>query len=83
MEPDEDGPITKADVLVLLRQHGLDESAIDAAAIELSLGTLARLEDLCLRHEIKQGANAGQTVQDNGALNLSFGDGSTVHLPKH
>jgi hypothetical protein len=55
VEPDEDGPFTKADVVELLRQYRLDESAIDTVAVELSLGTLTLLEDLSLRHEIRRG----------------------------
>ncbi len=44
----------KQDVIALLQKHGLDESAIDPAAIEVSLDTLMRLEALSSKHEIRR-----------------------------
>ena len=49
-------PMTKQEVITLLQKHGLDETAIDTIAIEKSLETLAVLESLILKHEIRRDA---------------------------
>lgn len=82
VEPDENGPITKADVLAMLRQHDLDKDAIDAAAIELSLETLGRVEDLSLRHEIRRDDIIREVERRKGAAQRSERDKPQPRQPK-
>ncbi len=53
-DKERDPALDKQEVIALLEKHGLDESAIDVAAIEVSLGTLMRLEALSSKHEIRR-----------------------------
>ena len=49
-------PNTRAGVINLLSKHGFTESDIDRVAMEASLHTLATLETLALKHELRREA---------------------------
>jgi hypothetical protein len=49
-------PKTRAGVLDLMGQHGFVETDIDRVAMETSVDTLAELENLAFRHEIRREA---------------------------
>jgi hypothetical protein len=49
-------PKTRAGVVALLEKHGFVESDIDRVAMETSVDTLADLEKLALKHEIRRQA---------------------------
>ena len=49
-------PKTRAGVVELMEQHGFVESDIDRVAMETSANTLADLESLAFRHEIRREA---------------------------
>jgi heme exporter protein D len=48
--------ITRDDVIALLEQHGFDEAAIDRVATQISVESLASLEVLALKHEVRRDA---------------------------
>jgi len=48
--------ITRTTIIAVLQKHGLDESAIDSVAIQGSLGALAGIENLTLKHELRREA---------------------------
>jgi hypothetical protein len=47
-------PETRPAVLVFLKEHGFDEADIDRVAMQASVDTLASLESLALKHEIRR-----------------------------
>ena len=47
---------TREDVIALLKDHGLDEADIERLATQISVDTLAELENLALKHEIRREA---------------------------
>jgi hypothetical protein len=47
-------PKTRAGILDLMEKHGFVEADIDRLAMETSLGSLADLENLALKHEIRR-----------------------------
>jgi hypothetical protein len=49
-------PKTRPGVVNFLKKHGFDESDIDRLAMEIAVDTLADLEDLALKHEIRREA---------------------------
>jgi hypothetical protein len=49
-------PKTRAGIVDLMEQHGFVETDIDRVAMEASVDTLADLEDLALKHEIRREA---------------------------
>jgi hypothetical protein len=49
-------PKTRAGVIALLKKHGFTETDVDRVAIETSVETLASLENLALRHELRREA---------------------------
>jgi hypothetical protein len=49
-------PKTKAGIVDLMKQHGFVEIDIDRVAMEASVDTLADLENLALKHEIRREA---------------------------
>ena len=49
-------PKTRADIVDLMKQHGFVEADIDRIATETSVDTLADVENLALKHEIRRKA---------------------------
>jgi hypothetical protein len=49
-------PKTRAGVIALLKKHGFTETDIDRVAMESSVETLASLENLALKHELRREA---------------------------
>ena len=49
-------PITRDDVIAMLKGHGFDEVAIDRVATQISIESLASLEALALKHEVRRDA---------------------------
>jgi hypothetical protein len=49
-------PETRAEAIKLLGKHGFTESDIDRVAVEASFNTLASLENLALKHELRREA---------------------------
>jgi hypothetical protein len=49
-------PKTRAEVIAMLKKHGFTETDIDRVAMESSIGALANLENLALKHEFRREA---------------------------
>jgi hypothetical protein len=49
-------PKTRAEVIAMLKKHGFTEIDIDRVAMESSIGTLANIENLALKHELRREA---------------------------
>jgi hypothetical protein len=49
-------PKTRAEVIAMLKKHGFTETDIDRVAMESSIGALANLENLALKHELRREA---------------------------
>jgi hypothetical protein len=54
--PNPPKPMTRDDVIATLEQHGFDEAAIDRLATQISVESLASLEALALKHEVRRDA---------------------------
>jgi hypothetical protein len=50
-------PTTRAGVIDLIQKHGFAETDIDRIVMETSVETLANLENLAIKHEIRREAN--------------------------
>jgi hypothetical protein len=53
-------PTTLAEVIHFLKKHGITEEYIDGVAMECSADTLATIENLALKHELRRERRARQ-----------------------